>query len=189
MNELEQLRAENQLLRKANEELQHQIGVLTQRLSLTSSNRSKPPSSDGLRKQKTVPNLRSKTGKKSGGQLGHEGSTLELVEDADEVVLHKVRYCKGCGRDLSDVANERVSRRQVFDLPVIRVQVTEHQSEHKICPACNIKTVASFPQQVSAPVCYGPRVKAAAVYLQHGQLIPQDRLAELFKDVFNLSIS
>ena len=71
----------------------------------------------------------------------------------------------------------------------MKVQVTEHQREHKTCPACNTKTSASFPEQVSAPVCYGPRVKAAAVYLQHGQLIPQDRLADLFKDVFKLPMS
>ena len=73
----------------------------------------------------------------------------------------------------------------MFDLPVVKVQV----SEHKICPACNAQTRANFPRQVSSPVCNGPRVKAAAVYLQHAQLIPEDRLAVLFKDIFNLSIS
>ena len=196
MDEVEQLRAENQLLRKANEDFREEIELLRQeivalkeRLNLNSSNSSRPPSSDGLRKKKTVPNLRSKTGKKSGGQLGHKGNTLEMVEDADDVVVHKVMHCKGCGRDLSDVANETISRRQVFDLPVVKVQVTEHQREHKTCPACRAKTSASFPEHVSAPVCYGPRVKAAAVYLQHGQLIPQDRLAQLFKDVFKLPMS
>ena len=115
--------------------------------------------------------------------MGHEGKTLEMVEDADEVVVHKVSHCKECGKDLSDVATQSVSRRQVFDLPVVKVQV----SEHKICPACNAQTRANFPWQVSSAVCYGSRVKAAAVYLQHAQLIPEDRLAVLFKDIFKVS--
>ena len=116
MDEVEQLRAANQLLRKANENVQQQIESLQQqivelsdRLNLSSSNSSKPPSSNGLRKQNAVPNLRRKTGQRSGGQLGHEGKTLEMVEDADEVVLHKVSHCKECGKDLDDVATQAVS--------------------------------------------------------------------------------
>ena len=112
-----------------------------------------------------------------------------MVENADKVVVHKVNHYKECGRDLSDVATHVVSRQQVFDLPVVKVQVTEHQSVHKICPACNVRTSASFMGQVSTSEYFGPKVKAAAVYLQHGQFIPQDRLAQLFRDIFNLSTS
>ena len=183
-------------LQKANEDLRQEIAILKEelqelknRLNLNSRNSSKPPSSDGLRKRKVVHSLRSKTGKKSGGQKGHKGHTLEMKQEADEIIEHKLRNCRECGRDLNDVASKQVIRRQVFDLPKPKVQVTEHQSECKICPWCKASNKASFPESVKSPVSYGCGVKSWAIYLQHGQLIPEKRLAELFKDVFKLPIS
>jgi transposase len=106
-----------------------------------------------------------------------------MVDNPDHTVRHAVERCKDCGRSLAKQAPDHVERRQVFELPEPKLEVTEHQSEVKTCP-CGCVNCADFPAEVTAPVLYGPRIKSVAVYLKEYQLIPFDRLTEIMRDIF-----
>jgi transposase len=84
---------------------------------------------------------------------------------------------------------EGVEKRQVFDIPPVRLEVTEHQSEQKTCPGCGHHSQAAFPAGVKAPVQYGDRIKAQAVYLTRVQLLPYARTASLLLDWYGQSPS
>lgn len=121
-----------------------------ERLAKDSPNSSKPPSSDGLSKPKPQ-SWRSPSGRPTGGQPGHAGQTLRMVEKPDCTVSHPVKRCAGCGSSLTEQPPDRVERRQVFDLPEPKREVTEHQAEIKPC-ACGCVNRAAFPPEVTAPV-------------------------------------
>ncbi len=159
------------------------IQGLRDQLSKNSRNSSKPPSSDGLRKPRPQ-NLRQKTGRRSGGQKGHPGHTLEMVDKPDHVQLHPVTRCTHCAADLRAVEPCRVERRQVFDIPPVRIEVTEHQAEVKVCPRCGHPAKGDFPPDVTQPVQYGPRIKSQASYLNNYQLIPLARTCETLGDFY-----
>jgi transposase len=160
-----------------------EIQELRDQLAKNSRNSGKPPSSDGLRKPRTR-NLRKKTGRRSGGQKGHTGQTLEMVEQADHVQTHQAIQCSDCATDLRSVEPCEVERRQVFDIPPVRVEVTEHQAEIKVCPRCGKRVKGDFPPGVTQPVQYGPRIKAQISYLNTYQLIPWARTCELLGDFY-----
>jgi transposase len=164
------------------EELQAQVQTLQEQVAKDSHNSHKPPSSDGLSKPKPK-SLRPKSERPTGGQPGHPGHTLRMVEKPDRIVPHRVERCAGCGRSLAGQEPDRVERRQVHDLPEPKLEVTEHQAEVKTCP-CGCVNRAAFPPEAAAPVQYGPRVKSVAVYLGEYQLLPFDRLAEIMRDLF-----
>jgi transposase len=79
-------------------------------------------------------------------------------------------------------------RRQVFDIPPIKIYVEEHKAEIKKC-SCGCTNIADFPEDVKFPVQYGPRITSSAVYLHDHQLIPYDRCCELLSDVCGCKIS
>jgi transposase len=166
------------------------IKELERRLGLNSSNSGKPPSSDGYQKKPRPTNLRERTGKKPGGQEGHEGKTLRQVETPDQVVEHWPAACAGCGARLGREEATGYRRRQVFDLPNPQsVEVTEHRAHRCDCPCCGQEAEARFPDDVMAPAQYGANIAALVVYLLHWQLIPEDRVAELMRDVFSVDLS
>jgi len=158
-----------------------QIQTLQDQLAKNSQNSGKPPSSDGLKK---VPrrSLRQKGKRASGGQTGHEGHSLEMVAQPDEIVYHSLSYCPQCCTDLSGVEVCGREKRQVFDVPPLCLEVTEHQAEIKVCPQCGEAVKALFPQGVSHSLQYGSRLKVQAVYLNTYQLLPLARICELFED-------
>jgi transposase/uncharacterized coiled-coil protein SlyX len=171
---------------KENQELAERIAELEARLNMNSRNSSKPPSSDGLSKP---PAKRRKAGKPPGGQQGHVGHTHRMVERPDHTVVHTVSRCASCGRSLDRVKAAGYERRQVFELPVVRVEVTEHGAQRKKCPSCGSLNTAAFPQGVTQSAQYGPRARSAAVYLNQYQLLPYERASELMADLFGCSIS
>ena len=166
---------------------EQRVQELEDQLAKNSRNSSKPPSSDGLKKPKPK-SLRKKGQRKSGGQPGHQGHTLKPVDEPDHTTVHRVQECAACQRSLADHEPDRVEHRQVHDLPPLRLVVTEHQAEIKLCP-CGHMNKAAFPAGVGAPVQYGPRVRAAAVYLNNYQFLPYKRTCELFDDLFGCPIS
>jgi transposase len=164
-------------------ELSERVKKLEDEVAKQSRNSSKPPSSDGLSKPRTR-SLRRAEGRKPGGQAGHEGHTLKMVEAPDHMEVHRLEQCPECATALSAVAVKEHVRRQVFDIPPVQIEVTEHQAEVKQCPGCRRQVRADFPKEVTQPVQYGPRFKAQASYLNSYQLIPIARTCELLGDFY-----
>jgi len=174
-----------------NRSLQHRLEALERRVALNSTTSSLPPSSDGLKKppvEKRTQSQRGKSGRKSGGQPGHKGSTLRQTSTPDHVINHYPVVCNGCGAKLVADMAERSVARQVVDLPLPPPpEVTEHRAHLCRCLQCDVVTRASFPEGVMGPVQYGPRISAIASYLQTHHCLPEDRLALLLSDLFGLS--
>ena len=165
------------------------IQALEDQLAKNSRNSGKPPSSDGLKKKPAPKSLREKGKRKTGGQKGHKGETLKMVSEPHHVAVHPVTICSNCQADLSEVKATGIEKRQVFDVPLIEIEVTEHQAEIKCCSSCGTRIKAPFPAGVSRAVQYGNRLKAQAVYLNSYQLLPLARICELFADFYNHSPS
>jgi transposase len=167
------------------EKLERRVEQLEQQLAKNSRNSSKPPSSDMFRVPKS---LRSNTGKPKGGQPGHDGRSLKQVENPEHTVFHQLHGKCKCGRELSNGVLRGSERRQVFDIPQPRLEVTEHVAEMREC-SCGELHTASFPRGVEAPVQYGKNIRSIAVYLSQYQLLPQKRVTEAMADLFGVSIS
>ncbi len=185
--ELARERAENAQLRQMLEEMLRRLGEVEGKLAKDSHTSSKPPSSDGLGRKRV--SLRKKSEQKPGGQAGHPGRTLLAVEKPDEVVRHRPVVCQHCQQPLEEVAGRVKERRQVHDLPEMRLRVCEHRVEEVPCPACGQQNVGTFPAEALAPVQYGPNVQALAVYLHQGQLVPMARTCEVLEEVCGCHLS
>lgn len=177
----------NQQLQTRIYELENRIQELEDRLSKDSSNSSKPPSSDGLKRKPK--SSRGRSGKKAGGQQGHVGKGLAQVSNPDVIVTHTPASCTGCGSNLSNVNGTTAEQRQVFDIPQPKVIVTEHRVEEKQCPCCGERTRALFPENIKGPTQYGDRVRALIAYFSHQHFIPVDRVCEIFEDIFGIPLS
>ncbi|MDP2852599.1 MAG: IS66 family transposase [Gallionella sp.] len=166
------------------ENLKKEVADLRGQLAKNSRNSSIPSSAEGLKKTKS---LRKKGTRPPGGQPGHKGSTLEKSADPDYIVDHPLpTRCDACGAALSgDVSTET---RQVFDLPPVAMEVTEHHIHRTRC-ACGKVHRSEFPVAVAAPVQYGSGVKALAVYLTQHHMLPVARTAQLLSDLYGLPIS
>jgi len=175
-------------------ELEALVAELRAKLGKNSRNSSKPPSSDGLSKPPVNKDrsLRRRSGRRPGGQEGHEGAHLERVEVPDKEIGHDPEgSCEECGRDLADAELlEGGERRQVFDLPErIVMRVVEHVARVRRCVGCGRVHVGRFPESVKAPAQYGERIKALGVYLHVFQHIPYERACQLLLDLAGVEIS
>jgi len=189
-----ELEAENAHIHALYEHAQEQMAQLLARvqelearLAKDSHNSSKPPATDPLGRKRPR-SQRKRSGKKPGGQLGHTGETLRLVSTPDEVVEHRPAVCVSCQTPL-DEAVVLYERRQVRDLPPVRLVVREHRALHVRCPACEQVNVGAFPAEAPSRAQYGPRLRALAVYLLEQQLIPYARVRELFADLVSAPVS
>ena len=167
------------------EKLLDKIEDLTHRKN--SLNSSVSPSKDENRPLKNQ-SLRTKSSKKTGGQPGHEGTTLKMVENPDQIINHKPDFCNCCGNDLSDKPQELLLKRQVVDIPVVLPKYTEHRIFKKIC-SCGHQNKSVFPENVKTTISYGANVQATIAYMHTRQYLPFERMSEYFKDVCNLPIS
>ncbi len=132
---------------------------------------------------------RGKSNRKSGGQEGHEGSTLNQVEHPDSVDQHDVHSCENCHGDISGVEPDYVEKRQEIEIPPMKKQVIEHQALVKVCPQCGFVNKGKFPEHITQPVQYGLRVKGLATYYNQNHLIPYQRLQDVFQDVHDIGLS
>lgn len=167
------------------EKLLDKIEDLTHRKN--SRNSSVSPSKDENRPLKNQ-SLRTKSSKKAGGQPGHEGTTLKMVENPDQIINHKPDFCNCCGNDLSDKPEELLLKRQVVDIPVIFPKYTEHRIFKKTC-SCGHQNKSVFPENVKTTISYGANIQATIAYMHTRQYLPFERMSEYFKDVCNLPIS
>jgi transposase len=177
-------------LARAVEELaqaRERIAELEARLKQSPRNSSKPPSSEGLGKP-APRSLRKRSGRKPGGQDGHEGTALMQVARPDREIRHEPEVCRRCGAGLAGRQVTAVERRQVFDLPAVRAEVSEHQLIERQC-ACGQRTKAPAPGGADAPACYGPRIAAVIVYLYTGQFLSKERTAQALAELFGIPLS
>ena len=181
------IRSYIRLLEMTIQQLQMRVHDLEARLAKNSSNSGKPPGSDGLKKK--TKSLRNKSNKKPGAQQGHVGKGLAQVANPDLIIIHAPTNCQGCGSDLNRVAGTCAEKRQVFDIPPPKVEVTEHQALEKTCPCCGKHSRAVFPDNVRGPVQYGERVQALTVYFAHQHFIPVDRVCQIFEDIFGIAMA
>ncbi len=165
------------------------IAELEKRLNKNSSNSSKPPSSDGLGKPPRTTSLRENGKRNSGGQIGHKGETLKQVASPDIVKKHVVFTCPDCRCSLRSTPVISIVKRQVFDIPPPKIEVTEHQAEVKYCECCDKTITAVFPAGVLAPVQYGEVIRSWSVYYQYQHFIPEDRLQQLFSDLYGIQLA
>lgn len=169
------------------QQLEVRVHELEARLSKDSSNSSKPPGSDGLKKK--TKSLRGKSDKKPGAQQGHAGKGLAQATTPDLIVTYSPTNCHGCGSNLDQVIGACAEKRQVFDIPQPKIEVTEHQALEKQCPCCGELNRGGFPENIRGPVQYGDRIRALTAYFAHQHFIPVDRVCQIFEDVFGVSIS
>ncbi len=182
------LRIENARLQTENARLQAENAELRRRLGLNSGNSHKPPSSDGYRKKRVQPALPKGEKRASGGQPGHKGRTLRQVEKPDRVRVHLPEHCAVCGREIAaEEPHEVVSRRQVFDVPEPKLEVTEHRLGQIEC--CGQKQQGEYPGDVRSNVQYGPGVQALVVKLSVDHKMPLEQIGCLFSDLYGYELN
>src|SRR5215472_7915213 len=174
-----------QQLAKQGEVLQE----LQARLATTSRNSSKPPGSDGYGKVKRTDSLRKLGDKPKGGQPGHDGQTLMASAHPDRSLTHEVPSCAHCQASLQGVEVVGYEERQVFDIPVIRIEVTAQRTQIKVCPACGRVHKGAFPEAVTQAVQYGPTVQTWASYFTNQPHMPVERTTEIFADLVQHRVS
>lgn len=171
-------------------DLQEQVKTLQQQIDLLkngrNSNTSSTPPSHDLGNQKS---LRVPSDRKTGGQVGHEGNTLEMRENPDSVVEHRPEYCQACGEQLDSQTSMLVSRRQEIVIPPITPQCIEHQSYGCTCSSCGHETISALPGHLNGNIQYGTNVNAFVAYLSVRQYVPFNRIVEIMRDMFNIPMS
>ncbi len=188
--EVKQLKQENIELREALKGAERRIEELLAQLSQNSRNSNWPSSRDKSRKKRRTKSQRAKSDKKVGGQKGHQGHTLELSEEPDRVEIHRPEVCQHCQEPFTEnQPPEAVEKRQVYDLPPLRMEIEEHQAESLSCPHCGQSSQGEFPGGVSQRTQYGPGLGQLAVYLKAEQFIPYGRSRQMLADLFGLHLS
>lgn len=186
LNSLQQsFDAQTALITQINQTIQE----LREQLNKNSKNSSKPPSSDGFKKP-APKSLRKPSGKKVGGQEGHQGTYLSVISDPDEIVKHMPSACEGCPHYKMCKGTACVAeKRHVIDA-VVTVNVVEHQLlEIPICMLHGDTRKGSFPNDVKATVQYGENLQALSVALNTVGAVSVKRTHEILSGVFNIPLA
>jgi transposase len=149
-----------------------------------------PPSKQDFSSAKIqrTKSLREKSGKSSGGQVGHPGFNLEFSRKPDKVVNHVPSYCPDCGKDLNKEEALLSEERWILDIPPIIPETILHRIYEKQC-SCGCMVKSQALASVKGFVSYGSNLKALVSYLNTEQHIPYKRLCEILRDVFDLPVS
>ena len=150
-----------------------------------SHNSNNPPSSDLI--NKPIKSLREQSGKNPGGQIGHEGHTLEFSKKPDHIEVLPVEKCEHCGKQFNKKNVPKYNTRQVIEL-VIRTETVEYRAEERTCN-CGKITTATFPAFAKKKVQYGLSMISFLAYINQRQIIPLDRVTEFIKDTTGHTIS
>lgn len=178
-------------LEKARQEIEDLKEALRiAKLPKNSSNSSLAPSSDLYRpKRSNNFSLRKKSKRKPGGQVGHQGTTLEFSPDpADRIIEHVMESCAACGNSLADIEGENAQTHQVIDIAIPKKVIINHTTITKYC-SCGHCNRAVFPPGAKGQVNYGNSVRGLVANLSVRQFMPYKRTAEFMKDVFGISLS
>jgi transposase len=179
-------------LENQNKQLERRIIELEDRITKyenqkNSRNSSIPPSKDENRPKKTN-SLREETNRKPGGQPGHKGVTLQMTETPDEIKEYIPSFCNCCGRELKDRPYKLVEKRQIADIPEIRIKVIEHRIYERECICGHIAT-SECNEGIKNRIMFGKNIEALTAYFSVRQYTPFKRLQEMFHDVFLSNIS
>lgn len=191
--EYDNLKQENAELKQQLSEALSMIRDLQIEIQLLKNGRksdtsSTPSSQDYGRSNKF--NLREKSNRKSGGQIGHKGSSLRMSEDPDEIQKYIPRYCKQCGEEFDDDSIfELHKRKQEVVIPPINAKFIEHQSYSCTCSKCDTQTATNLPSHLKANIQYGRNIQALITYLSVYQYMPSNRIKSYLKDIMNVPIS
>ena len=175
-------------LKEENANLRNKVTELEKKLKSKkdSSNSSIPPSQDQNRVKKNT-SLRKKTNRKTGGQPGHKGTTLEMSNEPDQIEFHVPCACSCCG-EILDAPHELIGKRQVIDIPPIRPVTTEHQIYSVQCK-CGLLNKGQYPKSATSPVNYGSNIEVLINYLSARQYMSIVRIEEFFHQVLGVKLS
>jgi len=171
------------------ERQQQRIDDLESRVKRDSRNSSKPPSSDApwskRRKKRKPP-----SGKKQGGQPGHEGKTRELADEGevDEIQDHHPATCSQCGSGDLTLLPRPPHRHQVWEIPVDLVSVTEHRLHRALCNDCGETVAAPLPDGVTKSA-FGPRLSALTAALSGVYRVSRREVSRFMAEVVGVSMS
>lgn len=156
-----------------------------------SGNSSTPPSKEQMKDEivRRTRSLRKPSGKKPGGQQGHDGRTLELTDSTDTVVEKSAETCDACGDSLDGCITELDYITQIISLPELKPLITEVRHYVKVCRTCGKRVKSLTERRRSNAVVYDASVKGLVVYLSTVQFLPYNRIESFFKEVFGLEIS
>jgi len=187
-----QIRQRDEMLTKENAELRAKVHQLEETIALmkggkNSRSSSTAPSHDLGRSNQI--SLRQPSGKKTGGQQGHPGHVLTMVDHPDKIIDHLPDICQHCGQALEKESSESYIRRQVIDIPPVEAVYIEHRAHIKICPFCHYSNQGIFPERVKSPIQYGSNIEAMTGYLSVYQSMPYARITHLFRDFFKINLS
>jgi transposase len=149
-----------------------------------SRNSSQPPSRDQKSDRPA-----DKPKKKHGPPFGHKRSVRELIDNPNRTISVKVEQCEQCHHDLSEVAPEKIVRRQVTELPEFNPLVIETQQHEVVCPYCQCLNRGQLPEGLEAARYFGPRLEAAVVFLKHQQHLSYERIVQTLRELFGVDLS
>ncbi len=177
-------------------ELTEQVKECRRQLAQNSRNSSRPPSSDGFKKENSTANGRPRRDcekKSSGGQPGHQGRTMRQTSQPDSVQELYPTVCPHCGEAIDETAewHPEIQVRQLVDqeVPSRTIKTTEYRAHRCSCSHCGRLVRATFPAGVDGPVQFGPNLSAHVVYLRIKHLIPERRIVEILKVLSGVNMS
>ena len=185
---IQQLRKENTQLKVENELLKQEIKKLKETTNKDSTNSSKPPSTDDGFKEKASKKDKN-TDKKRGGQKGSKGNNLKKSDNPDTIEVLESSTCGKCNHSLLDIEVKSISAKQVFDIPPVKMKVTEFRQHSKVCPCCATVNKPDFPDGLNSYVQYGDNIKTFIAYLNTYQMVPYERITELVGDLTSHTMS
>ena len=168
-------------------ELAAKIAELEARLKQNSSNSSKPPSTDGL-KRPAVRSLRGKSGKKPGGQNGHKGHGLKQTREPDKTVIVNPVECPRCEAGLLNEPVFHADTRYVYDVE-IEMTLTKYDMMEAICPVCGAAVVGMPPEECKGTINYGNSLRAMSVVLTNYANVGIDKTHKILHDLLGVPIS
>ena len=182
------LEARVMALESAVEHLEATVQQLAERLRQDSRTSSRPPSSDPPQALGKRPR-REPSGRRPGGQPGHEGQTRALlpVEEVDVIIPVKPTRCLHCQQPLQG-DDPQPQRHQVTGIPPAKPVVTEYQVHRLVCSACGERIRAELLPGVS-PGEFGPRVQAIAALCTGAYHLSKRTTQSVLGELFGVSMS
>lgn len=172
--------------RKQIDHLENRVKELESQLHRNSRNSNYPSSMDKYKPKPAFPRLK---GGKIGGKPGHDGGTLKMVPAPDVVKTHTPEVCARCGQIHDAEPLVIRARRQVFDIPPPRIEVTEHQVLDWVCSGCQAMNQGQFPQDVCSNTQYGLRLVAMSALFNNGYNIPRNKVQSIFEDLYGVTLN